>query len=116
MADVHRTSFGARMRAVGQSPHIPGLPAPGLLGLAPFPIGLLGCAIPLWPIRFLQEGDQRWISTVAQALHLLGTLYGPFPNCYGIGRCTKVGTSRSAVPMAPIVPVLCPPWSAQGHL
>lgn len=38
----------------------------------------------------VQEGDQRWISTVAQALHLLSTLYGPFPHCYGMGRCAKV--------------------------
>ncbi|ELW62817.1 Vacuolar protein sorting-associated protein 33B [Tupaia chinensis] len=37
-----------------------------------------------------KEGDQRWINTVAQALHLLSTLYGPFPNCYGIGRCAKM--------------------------
>ncbi|XP_023603234.1 LOW QUALITY PROTEIN: vacuolar protein sorting-associated protein 33B [Myotis lucifugus] len=37
-----------------------------------------------------REGDQRWINTVAQALHLLSTLYGPFPNCYGIGRCAKM--------------------------
>lgn len=49
---------------------------------------------------FLQEGDQRWINTVAQALHLLSTLYGPFPNCYGIGRCTKVGMCGAVVPMA----------------
>lgn len=42
----------------------------------------------------LQEGNQRWISTVAQALQLLNTLYGPFAHCYGLGRCAKV----------------CPPW------
>uniref|UniRef100_G1Q2K7 VPS33B late endosome and lysosome associated n=1 Tax=Myotis lucifugus TaxID=59463 RepID=G1Q2K7_MYOLU len=42
------------------------------------------------PSFIMHEGDQRWINTVAQALHLLSTLYGPFPNCYGIGRCAKM--------------------------
>lgn len=41
---------------------------------------------------------------MAQALHLLSTLYGPFPSCYGIGRCSKVGTGSAAVPMAPSYP------------
>ncbi|KAH0620143.1 hypothetical protein JD844_014776 [Phrynosoma platyrhinos] len=36
-----------------------------------------------------QEGDQRWISTVAQALQLLSSLFGPFTRTYGIGRCAK---------------------------
>lgn len=54
----------------------------------------------------LQEGDQRWINTLAQALHLLSTLYGPFPNCYGIGRCAKVRSSVAQI--ARISPVFCP--------
>lgn len=38
----------------------------------------------------LQEGDHRWINTVARALQLLSSLYGPFAKTYGIGRCAKV--------------------------
>lgn len=38
----------------------------------------------------LQEADQRWISTVAQALQLMNSLFGPFTKTYGIGRCAKV--------------------------
>lgn len=40
--------------------------------------------------RFLQEGDHRWINTIARALQLLNSLYGPFGRAYGIGRCAKV--------------------------
>jgi len=39
----------------------------------------------------LQEGDHRWINSVARALQLLNSLYGPFSRVYGIGRCAKVG-------------------------
>lgn len=38
----------------------------------------------------LQEGDHRWINSVARALQLLNSLYGPFGKAYGIGRCAKV--------------------------
>ncbi|KAK2524443.1 Vps33b [Columba guinea] len=40
--------------------------------------------------RFLQEGDHRWINTIARALQLLNSLYGPFGRAYGIGRCAKM--------------------------
>ncbi|XP_066557647.1 vacuolar protein sorting-associated protein 33B isoform X2 [Amia ocellicauda] len=36
------------------------------------------------------EGDQRWVTTAARALHLLHSLYGPFSKAYGIGRCAKM--------------------------
>lgn len=39
---------------------------------------------------FLQEGDHRWINSIARALQLLNSLYGPFGKAYGIGRCAKV--------------------------
>jgi len=58
--------------------------------LLPLDVDLLSMELPEFFRDYFLEGDQRWISTVAQALHLLGTLYGPFPNCYGIGRCTKM--------------------------
>ncbi|XP_030353716.1 vacuolar protein sorting-associated protein 33B isoform X5 [Strigops habroptila] len=38
----------------------------------------------------LQEGDHRWINSVARALQLLNSLYGPFGRAYGIGRCAKM--------------------------
>lgn len=38
----------------------------------------------------MQEADQRWINTVAQALQLMNSLFGPFTETYGIGRCAKV--------------------------
>lgn len=41
-------------------------------------------------LRSLQEGDHRWINTIARALQLLNSLYGPFGRAYGIGRCAKV--------------------------
>lgn len=47
-----------------------------------------GC-LPTVPLS-LQEGDHRWINSVARALQLLSSLYGPFGKAYGIGRCAKV--------------------------
>ncbi|KAM4660703.1 vacuolar protein sorting-associated protein 33B isoform 2-T2 [Amazona ochrocephala] len=38
----------------------------------------------------LQEGDHRWINSIARALQLLNSLYGPFGRAYGIGRCAKM--------------------------
>ncbi|XP_061302460.1 vacuolar protein sorting-associated protein 33B isoform X1 [Pezoporus flaviventris] len=38
----------------------------------------------------LQEGDHRWINSIARALQLLNSLYGPFGRVYGIGRCAKM--------------------------
>uniref|UniRef100_A0A7N6B6B5 VPS33B late endosome and lysosome associated n=1 Tax=Anabas testudineus TaxID=64144 RepID=A0A7N6B6B5_ANATE len=35
-------------------------------------------------------GDQRWVRTASNALHLLHSLYGPFSKVYGIGRCSKM--------------------------
>ncbi|XP_062845979.1 vacuolar protein sorting-associated protein 33B [Trichomycterus rosablanca] len=36
------------------------------------------------------DGDQRWVTTVGSALHLLHSLYGPFSKVYGIGRSAKM--------------------------
>uniref|UniRef100_A0A8C5KFQ6 Vacuolar protein sorting 33B n=1 Tax=Jaculus jaculus TaxID=51337 RepID=A0A8C5KFQ6_JACJA len=58
--------------------------------LLPLDVDLLSMELPEFFRDYFLEGDQRWINTVAQALHLLSTLYGPFPNCYGIGRCAKM--------------------------
>lgn len=46
----------------------------------------------------VQEGDHRWINSIARALQLLNSLYGPFGKAYGIGRCAKVWSTllRSA--------------------
>uniref|UniRef100_A0A452S2D8 VPS33B late endosome and lysosome associated n=1 Tax=Ursus americanus TaxID=9643 RepID=A0A452S2D8_URSAM len=65
--------------------------------LLPLDVDLLSMELPEFFRDYFLEGDQRWINTVAQALHLLSTLYGPFPNCYGIGRCSKVG-ARELMP------------------
>ncbi|XP_073917865.1 vacuolar protein sorting-associated protein 33B isoform X3 [Castor canadensis] len=58
--------------------------------LLPLDVDLLSMELPEFFRDYFVEGDQRWINTVAQALHLLSTLYGSFPNCYGIGRCAKM--------------------------
>ncbi|XP_028823895.1 vacuolar protein sorting-associated protein 33B [Denticeps clupeoides] len=36
------------------------------------------------------EGDQRWVETAGNALHLLHSLYGPFSKVFGMGRCAKM--------------------------
>ncbi|XP_023566250.1 vacuolar protein sorting-associated protein 33B isoform X2 [Octodon degus] len=58
--------------------------------LLPLDVDLLSMELPEFFRDYFLEGDQRWINTVAQALHLLSTLYGPFPNSYGIGRCARM--------------------------
>uniref|UniRef100_A0A2K5IUV6 Vacuolar protein sorting-associated protein 33B n=1 Tax=Colobus angolensis palliatus TaxID=336983 RepID=A0A2K5IUV6_COLAP len=58
--------------------------------LLPLDVDLLSMELPEFFRDYFLEGDQCWINTVVQALHLLSTLYGPFPNCYGIGRCAKM--------------------------
>lgn len=83
--------------------------------LLPLDVDLLSMELPEFFRDYFLEGDQRWINTVAQALHLLSTLYGPFPNCYGIGRCAKVSTGRPVVPTAAFQ-VLCPPRIVPGHV
>jgi hypothetical protein len=70
----------------------------------------------LWPVWSLQEGDQRWINTVAQALHLLSTLYGSFPNCYGIGRCAKVRLLTELSSLKLLLPLFLPTTIIHGRL
>lgn len=56
----------------------------------------------------LQEGDHRWINSVARALQLLNSLYGPFSRAYGIGRCAKVGAAAGLTLPWPEVPTMRP--------
>lgn len=58
--------------------------------LLPLDVDLLSMELPEFLRDYFLEGNQRWISTVARALQLLNTLYGPFPHCYGLGRCAKM--------------------------
>ncbi|XP_036590482.1 vacuolar protein sorting-associated protein 33B isoform X1 [Trichosurus vulpecula] len=58
--------------------------------LLPLDVDLLSMELPEFFRDYFLEGNQRWINTVAQALHLISNLYGPFANCYGIGRCAKM--------------------------
>ncbi|XP_048646194.1 vacuolar protein sorting-associated protein 33B isoform X1 [Marmota marmota marmota] len=58
--------------------------------LLPLDVDLLSMELPEFFRDYFLEGDQRWTNTVAQALHLLSTLYGSFPNCYGVGRCARM--------------------------
>ncbi|XP_038623346.1 vacuolar protein sorting-associated protein 33B [Tachyglossus aculeatus] len=58
--------------------------------LLPLDVDVLSMELPEFFRDYFLEGDQRWINTVAQALHQLSSLYGPFANCYGIGRSAKM--------------------------
>ncbi|XP_039349006.1 vacuolar protein sorting-associated protein 33B isoform X2 [Mauremys reevesii] len=58
--------------------------------LLPLDDDLLSMELPEFFRDYFLEGDQRWISTVARALQLLNSLFGPFANTYGIGRCAKM--------------------------
>ncbi|XP_078236973.1 vacuolar protein sorting-associated protein 33B isoform X1 [Pogona vitticeps] len=58
--------------------------------LLPLDDDILSMELPEFFRDYFLEGDQRWISTVAQALQLLNSLFGPFTKTYGIGRCAKM--------------------------
>ncbi|XP_067327466.1 vacuolar protein sorting-associated protein 33B [Anolis sagrei] len=58
--------------------------------LLPLDDDILSMELPEFFRDYFLEGNQRWISTVAQALHLLSSLFGPFTRIYGIGRCAKM--------------------------
>ncbi|CAM4638222.1 unnamed protein product [Caretta caretta] len=58
--------------------------------LLPLDDDLLSMELPEFFRDYFLEGDQRWISTVARALQLLNSLFGPFTHTYGIGRCAKM--------------------------
>lgn len=85
------------LSSFGASQHIPpGSPSPGpALSPAlfqpspPMLLWFLPSSLPR-ALVVLQEGDHRWINSIARALQLLNSLYGPFGRAYGIGRCAKV--------------------------
>ncbi|KAJ6662827.1 hypothetical protein lerEdw1_011031 [Lerista edwardsae] len=58
--------------------------------LLPLDDDIISMELPEFFRDYFLEGDQRWISTVAQALQLLNSLFGPFMKTYGIGRCAKM--------------------------
>ncbi|XP_053128403.1 vacuolar protein sorting-associated protein 33B [Hemicordylus capensis] len=58
--------------------------------LLPLDDDILSMELPECFRDYFLEGDQRWISTVAQALQLLSSLFGPFSRTYGVGRCAKM--------------------------
>ncbi|KAM6409822.1 vacuolar protein sorting-associated protein 33B isoform 2-T2 [Rhynochetos jubatus] len=58
--------------------------------LLPLDDDIISMELPEFFRDFFLEGDHRWISSVARALQLLSSLYGPFGKAYGIGRCAKM--------------------------
>ncbi|NWU88564.1 VP33B protein, partial [Upupa epops] len=58
--------------------------------LLPLDEDLISMELPEFFRDYFLEGDHRWINSVARALQLLNSLYGPFSKCYGIGRCAKM--------------------------
>ncbi|XP_061451697.1 vacuolar protein sorting-associated protein 33B [Rhineura floridana] len=58
--------------------------------LLPLDDDIISMELPEFFRDYFLEGDQRWISTMAQALQLLNSLFGPFTRTYGIGRCAKM--------------------------
>ncbi|XP_009984492.1 PREDICTED: vacuolar protein sorting-associated protein 33B, partial [Tauraco erythrolophus] len=58
--------------------------------LLPLDEDIISMELPEFFRDYFLEGDHRWINSVARALQLLNSLYGPFGKVYGIGRCAKV--------------------------
>ncbi|XP_054859036.1 vacuolar protein sorting-associated protein 33B [Eublepharis macularius] len=58
--------------------------------LLPLDDDIISMELPEFFRDYFLEGNQCWISTVAKALHLLNSLFGPFTRTYGIGRCSKM--------------------------
>ncbi|XP_029430340.1 vacuolar protein sorting-associated protein 33B isoform X2 [Rhinatrema bivittatum] len=58
--------------------------------LLPLDDDIISMELPEFYRDYFLEGDQRWISTVAKALHVFNSLFGPFVKTYGIGRCAKM--------------------------
>ncbi|XP_010209403.1 PREDICTED: protein regulator of cytokinesis 1 [Tinamus guttatus] len=57
--------------------------------LLPLDDDIISMELPEFFHDYFLEGDHRWINSVARALQLLSSLYGPFSKAYGIGRCAK---------------------------
>ncbi|XP_040270057.1 vacuolar protein sorting-associated protein 33B [Bufo bufo] len=58
--------------------------------LLPLDDDIISMELPEFYRDYFLEGDQRWIGTVARALHLLNSIFGPMSKVYGIGRCAKM--------------------------
>ncbi|NXW41702.1 VP33B protein, partial [Nyctiprogne leucopyga] len=58
--------------------------------LLPLDEDIISMELPEFFRDYFLEGDHRWINSVARALQLLNSLYGPFGRAYGIGRCAKM--------------------------
>ncbi|KAM9532647.1 vacuolar protein sorting-associated protein 33B isoform 4-T4 [Guaruba guarouba] len=58
--------------------------------LLPLDEDIISMELPEFFRDYFLEGDHRWINSIARALQLLNSLYGPFGRAYGIGRCAKV--------------------------
>ncbi|KAM8972766.1 vacuolar protein sorting-associated protein 33B [Pelodytes ibericus] len=58
--------------------------------LLPLDDDIISMELPEFYRDYFLEGDQRWIGTVAKALHLLNSIFGPILKTYGIGRCAKM--------------------------
>ncbi|KFP22659.1 Vacuolar protein sorting-associated protein 33B, partial [Egretta garzetta] len=54
--------------------------------LLPLDEDIISMELPEFFRDYFLEGDHRWINSVARALQLLNSLYGPFGKAYGIGR------------------------------
>ncbi|KAM4747571.1 vacuolar protein sorting-associated protein 33B [Rhinophrynus dorsalis] len=61
-----------------------------LFYLLPLDDDIISMELPEFYRDYFLEGDQRWIGTVARALHLLNSIFGPISKAYGIGRCAKM--------------------------
>uniref|UniRef100_A0A8C3JQH6 Vacuolar protein sorting-associated protein 33B n=1 Tax=Calidris pygmaea TaxID=425635 RepID=A0A8C3JQH6_9CHAR len=58
--------------------------------LLPLDEDIISMELPEFFRDYFLEGDHRWINSIARALQLLNSLYGPFGKVYGIGRCAKM--------------------------
>ncbi|NXA55800.1 VP33B protein, partial [Nothocercus julius] len=58
--------------------------------LLPLDDDIISMELPEFFRDYFLEGDHRWINSIARALQLLNSLYGPFSKAYGIGRCAKM--------------------------
>ncbi|XP_018108673.1 vacuolar protein sorting-associated protein 33B isoform X3 [Xenopus laevis] len=58
--------------------------------LLPLDDDVISMELPEFYRDYFLEGDQRWVGTVAKALHLLNSIFGPVSKTYGIGRCSKM--------------------------
>ncbi|XP_009319773.1 PREDICTED: protein regulator of cytokinesis 1-like [Pygoscelis adeliae] len=55
--------------------------------LLPLDEDIISMELPEFFRDYFLEGDHRWINSVARALQLLNSLYGPFGKAYGITLC-----------------------------